>query len=379
MDYKKEIFDFIDTNIVQTNEEIEEFYYKINKSKQICLFGAALNGQSLAYYLNSNRIKIDFFCDNNSMIWNKNVCLNIPCFSPDKLKNINNEDLYIIISSRYYNEIKNQLANLGFNNYSILPSYLYLKVKNYLLSVNFKEIKNNISKLIDILDDESSKIVLISIIKNWVSLLNNFVDKKNWQKTEGEQYFPHEIIKLTEDEVFIDVGAFDGDTIAIFLKETCGKFAKINSYELDKNNYLKLIENVNKYKPEIKDKIVSYNLGLLNENKVINYYSGSTSAIIDSDSNETGNVIKLSEHLHLTNVLPTYIKMDIEGAEMGALMGAEEIIKRYRPKLAICVYHKPEHFWKIPFYIKKMVPDYKIYLRHHSFDITETVCYAVTE
>lgn len=377
MDYKKEIFDFIETNALQANQEIEEFNNKIKGAKQICLFGAELNGQGLAYYLNSNRIKIDFFCDNNSKIWDKNICLNIPCFSPDKLSNIYNDDIYIIISSRYHNEIKKQLTDFGFNNYFICPSYLYLKIKNYLSSVNLKEFQNNISNLIGILGDEYSKIILISIIKNWFRAINNFVDKKNWEKIKGAQYFPQGIIKLTEDEVFIDVGAFDGDTIAVFLKESRGKFAKIISYELDKNNYLKLTENINKYEPEIKNKIISYNLGLLNENKTINYFSGSTSAIIDSDSNETGNVIRLSEHL--INILPTYIKMDIEGAEMEALIGAEEIIKKYKPKLAICVYHKPEHFWEIPFYIKRIAPGYKIYLRHHSNDITETVCYAVPE
>jgi FkbM family methyltransferase len=377
IDYKKEIFDCIDTNIIQTNKEFEEFCNKVNKAKQICLFGAALNGQSLAYYLNSNQITTNFFCDNNSNIWNKNICLNIPCISPDKIRNINNEELYIIISSRYYIEIINQLDILGFSNYSVFPSYLYLKVKNYLLSIDKIKLKNNISKLIDILGDESSKITLASIIINWFSSINNFVDKKNWKKTDEVQYFPRKIIKLTEDEVLIDIGAFDGDTIKLFLNETCGKFNKIISYELDKKNYLILLENINKYGPKIKNKIISYNLGVLNENKLINYFSGSTSAIIDSDSNETGNVIKLSEHL--TNVLPTYIKMDIEGAELEALTGAEEIIKKYKPKLAICVYHKPEHLWEIPFYLKKIVPEYNIYLRHHSFDITETVCYAVIE
>lgn len=375
IDYKKEIFDCIETNIVQTNKEFKEFYNKVKKAKQICLFGAALNGQSLAYYLKSNQIIADFFCDNNSDIWGRNICLNIPCISPDNLKNINKKELYIIISSRYYIEIIKQLDILGFSKYSVFPSYLYLKVKNYLLSIDISKIKSNFSKLIDILADESSKITLVSIIKNWFSSINNFVDNKNWKKTGGEQYFPQEIIKLTENEVFIDVGAFDGDTISIFLKETGAKFSKIISYELDKKNYLKLLENINKYKPNIKNKIMYYNLGLLNENKIINYFSGSTSANIDSDSNETGNVIKLSEHL--TNVLPTYIKMDIEGAELDALKGAEEIIKKCKPKLAICVYHKPEHLWEIPFYIKKIVPEYNIYLRHHSFDITETVCYAV--
>jgi len=376
MDYKKDLFEFMDKNSPQANKEIIEIDKKINKAKAICLFGAELNGQGLAYYLNTNKIKINFFCDNNLKLWDKNICLNIPCISPDKLKNISHDDTLTIISSRYYKEIGKQLTDLGFNNFFSCPSYLYLRVKKYLLSVNLQALKQNISNLIDILGDDHSKIILVNIIKNWFSSINNFIDTNNWEKAKGAQYFPQDIIKLKKDEVFVDVGAFDGDTVALFIKESCSKFNKIISYELDKNNYLKLLENVNRYEPEIKSRIVSHNMGLMNENKIINYFSGSTSAVIDLHSSATGQVVKLSEHLK--NISPTYIKMDIEGAEFDALMGAEEIIKTCKPKLAVCVYHNPEHFWHIPFYIKRIAPEYRIYLRHHSLDITETVCYAIT-
>lgn len=377
IDYKKDLFEFIDTNSLQTNKEITEFYNKINRAGKICLFGASLNGQSLAYYLNSNKIKVDCFCDNNSMLWDKNICLNIPCISPEKLQNIYNDNVFIIISSRYYKEIEKQINLLGFTNYFIIPHSLYLKVKNYLLTNDKNNFKKIISNLIDVLDDESSRIILIKTIKNWFSPINDFIEEKNWEQTKGVQYFPHDIIKLKKDEVFIDVGAFDGDTIASFLKESYRKFDRIFAYELDKNNYLKLLNNINQYDPEIKNRIISYNQGLMNENKTIHYLSGSTteSCIIDGEANETGNVVKLSDHLK--NVFPTYIKMDIEGAELEALKGAEETIKKCKPKLAVCVYHNPEHIWQIPFYIKKMLPDYKIYFRHHSNNIIETVCYAV--
>lgn len=71
--------------------------------------------------------------------------------------------------------------------------------------------------------------------------------------------------------------------------------------------------------------------------------------------------------------------MDIEGAEMDALRGMEKLMKRDRPKLAICVYHKPEDFWEIPLYIKSVVPEYTFILRHHSHDASETVLYAYIE
>ena len=73
----------------------------------------------------------------------------------------------------------------------------------------------------------------------------------------------------------------------------------------------------------------------------------------------------------------TFIKMDIEGAELEALRGAESIIRKQRPKLAICVYHKPEDIWTIPMYILSLQNDYRLFLRHYSFGDTETVLYAI--
>ena len=73
----------------------------------------------------------------------------------------------------------------------------------------------------------------------------------------------------------------------------------------------------------------------------------------------------------------TFIKMDVEGAELESLKGAKHIICRDKPKLAICIYHKPEDMTEIPLYIKSLVPEYKIYVRHHCNSDGETVLYAV--
>lgn len=73
----------------------------------------------------------------------------------------------------------------------------------------------------------------------------------------------------------------------------------------------------------------------------------------------------------------TYIKMDIEGAELKALKGAEETLKRCKPKLAICVYHNTSDFWRVPQYIKSINSEYKIFLKHHSnINCWGTVLYA---
>lgn len=69
--------------------------------------------------------------------------------------------------------------------------------------------------------------------------------------------------------------------------------------------------------------------------------------------------------------------MDIEGSEMEALKGAENTIGKYKPRLAICVYHKPEDIIEIPLKILELNPEYKLYLRHYSYIHTETVLYAI--
>lgn len=73
-----------------------------------------------------------------------------------------------------------------------------------------------------------------------------------------------------------------------------------------------------------------------------------------------------------------YIKMDVEGAEPDALAGAQNLIARFQPRLAISTYHKPDHFWELPLQIKKLNPNYKFAFGHHTQTIGESVIYAYT-
>ena len=72
----------------------------------------------------------------------------------------------------------------------------------------------------------------------------------------------------------------------------------------------------------------------------------------------------------------TYIKMDIEGAELDTLLGAKKIITQYRPKLAVCIYHKDSDMLNIMEYLQTLNSQYKFYMRHHNCNMTETVLYA---
>lgn len=73
----------------------------------------------------------------------------------------------------------------------------------------------------------------------------------------------------------------------------------------------------------------------------------------------------------------TFIKMDIEGSELNALKGAEKTIRRNKPKLAICIYHSNEDMIRLAEYIHELNPEYKLYIRHYSYDAYDTILYAL--
>ena len=74
---------------------------------------------------------------------------------------------------------------------------------------------------------------------------------------------------------------------------------------------------------------------------------------------------------------PTYIKLDIEGAELDALQGAGAILRGSAPRVAACVYHVQDHLWKIPLKLRELLPASSLYLRPHMHECWESVCYAV--
>jgi len=190
----------------------------------------------------------------------------------------------------------------------------------------------------------------------------------------GTQYFDIPYFKPQKNEFFIDGGGFDGGSTKDFFKwlvdyETSGK-----SMIFEPNPIL-----CNDCKQKFKDcdNVKVVNKGLWHKEETLKFNKAGSSSCINSEGEETIEVISLDEYLKDEKEPVTFIKMDIEGAELNALKGAEQTIRKYKPKLAICIYHKPEDVWEIPNLLLEFVPDYKFYIRHYSFVSIETVLYAL--
>ncbi|MEK4849520.1 FkbM family methyltransferase [Paenibacillus sp. FSL H7-0756] len=338
----------------------------INNQRPLILYGSGSWG---VYYLNAMKdlFKDFVFCDGNPSKWGTTV-EGIPVINPEELKT-NYRDCHITITSLdYYDEIYQQIKEFQLQERLVmaLEGFRDDQLKDY-----YNLIIENcgyFSKTYDALSDELSQDIFYDRLNCCISGNHEYLLTL---RSKTPQYFDPKIISLSEEEIFIDGGAYTGDTVLEFLKQTNGMFKQIYSFEPEESKYKDYFEISSKY-----DNIQLLTCGLWSKRDVLRF-----NAVNDGSSGVSENgiveipVISIDELLDGKPV--TFIKMDIEGAELEALKGAQETIKKYKPKLAICVYHKPLDIVEIPLFLKQLVPEYKIYLRHYNISMYETVCYAV--
>lgn len=192
---------------------------------------------------------------------------------------------------------------------------------------------------------------------------------------DGE-YFPNGLIRPRSDELFVDVGAYDGDSIRRFLGKYGEAYSRIIALEPDSQNYRGLLQRISDMPARHAERIEMHRSAASDRAGRLRFKDGDGLAAALSDQGsievETVRLDDLLEGRH-----PTYIKMDIEGAEIAAIEGCRRTISNERPVLAVCVYHAQDHLWNIPLAINKLCASYRFFLRPHMQECWDTVCYAV--
>jgi len=254
---------------------------------------------------------------------------------------------------------------------SVLPFYCLEKDNQTIL-----ENRESVVAVSDLWDDETSRDYYNSQLLWHMDLASGCLPQPcpAWQT-----YFPPDLIQLQEDEVFVDCGAYDGDTLRDLYYKTGGKFREYHAFEPDPSNYhnlcrcasnLRLSNNPGRFYP-----------GLVAVSDKTGYLPFESEGSVTSFVFNSGNSIIACERLDilLDGHKPTYIKMDIEGHELQALAGAKGIIQQHQPILAICTYHHLSDLWNIPLLIKEYSPSYKMFFRVYAEDCWESACYAIPE
>ncbi len=336
----------------------------------VVIFGAAKMGRRFARTLKKNGITIRGFSDNMQDLWGKNV-EGLTVLEPKLLAN--EEGLTVIIATRYIREIGAQLERLGVTR--IIPHYVLTniypdlfpnKMHENMLTTIVKE-KTKILELDKMLVDTESHRVLRDIIY--------FRTKFEWKylptRSKGIEYFP-DFFELTENEKFIDVGAFTGDTLDNFMQITGGKFSSYIALEPDRKNFIKLEKKITS---NLSGRVKALQIGAGGRNCEIHFSeSGSDASSVDELGTNIIKVVKLDD-LDVAQG-PSFVKIDVEGFEPEVIKGMSRLLKKEQPKLALCVYHRSEHLWRLPFEIIAVNGKYKrrMYLRHYE-DLFDTVFY----
>lgn len=326
-----------------------------NNRIDVIIYGA---GEKAKLFLKDyHDINVKFCCDDSIDKMGKYIN-NIPIISIEELQYCHN-DLPIIITSKWSDDISNRLKSLG------------LKHVHHRFSLEYLMHLNELESVYNQLEDELSKTIFLTLI-NYVFNQDPSVFKSI--TFDEKQYFLEDIFNFGNDEIIIDGGAFTGDTLESYIELSKGEFNKYYCFEPDNINFNKLKEYVEKLK--LKEKIEVYQYGLFSREKRVRFSNLSNSAsCINEFSDSFISVTNIDKVCCNDNI--TMIKMDIEGSEYEALIGSRDTILHNKPKLAICVYHLAADLWKIPLLIKSFDKNYKLYLRHHNKKCWyETVLYA---
>lgn len=360
-----------------TEEYEKNFLDKISLFEDIIIFGAGIGGQQTYYFLKKKGYekKIRAFTDNNLDKIGK-IYIDYPVISPNDI--INFDTALIVICSTAYDIILQQVINLGIkktNIYYFQPAGLNLSVNS---DMNF--IRDNIDEfeyIYQLLADEKSKEIFKCLLNYRISKRIYWLDEmKDLIDDENNQYFDQDILKqYIFDEGFVDVGAYIGDTVEQFFKFFPNWEGNYYCIEADKKNYKRL----NEWVEAIDKKIIRFNCAVWDHEGELRFDSTSFAGSVGSKVSSEGELVKChSIDYLLKNERIDFLKMDIEGAEKKALLGAKEVINKNNPILAICIYHKQEDYFKIPLVIQQISnKKYDFYIRQYRYGISETVLYAM--
>jgi FkbM family methyltransferase len=325
----------------------------------------------------------------------------VPLRKPNEVSYTDQVKVIVLVSEDRV-KIENQLFVLGVKPENIIfPDNIKLKFYThvrqwYLNEYELIENLNDIDTAYKLLNDDVSRDLFVhrlAILSGGLDYSNyrKFIKKFSYLKNphpsknspENYFYFNNEIIKI-KYENYIDVGAYNGDSISEFLGFSKMNFKFIYAFEPDQVNYSNLRKYINTLSlssAEL-DRIILINKVAWSNNKYVhfvqseNFKDGALCTVsIDSSEGKLTEAMSI-DSLGLNN-LNGLAKFDVEGSEIEALIGFEKTLKQNKLDLIVSVYHRKNDFYKIPILINKFNSNYNFHLRLFSSSFLELVLIAI--
>lgn len=372
--------DTLESRIILSEEKTKfELFlerYQNTSPVRVIIFGAGDQGFLALKLLKENGVEIYAFCDNDPNKQGTTI-KELPVLAPNELKHMEQE-VFVIINDSFYKEKQEQIKQLNMSHihtfrFDVFNPLFKGFTKKYVLD-HLKMFE----KSYQLLEDEESRNVFCGVLN---SVLTGDLSYYEEVMTSTQQYFLKNLIPKLENHIFVDIGAYNGDTIEQFLEFTDGKYERIYAFEPIHSSAELIKENL-KGLPNFE----LYEVAASNKKDKCAYYCNDYGELTMATTIQSQGANDDIQYFYTDTIdkvingkRVTFMKMDIEGSELEALQGASETIKTNHPYLAICVYHKKEDLIDIISYCKKLVPEYKLYLRHHSITPCDTVLYCLYE
>ncbi|MBR3057185.1 MAG: FkbM family methyltransferase [Clostridiales bacterium] len=246
----------------------------------------------------------------------------------------------------------------------------------------FREHEAELAQVRGLLDDELSRDTFDRLVEYKLS-----GDYRVLRRCASPMREMSGLFRVPDGGVFVDLGAYNGDTVRLF-SEMCPEISFVLAVEPDARNYRKLCENtrdlrvgreveVSCVRALVSDHdgvaVIDKNKGRgVHENRAENTQKGKEKAQGQCFSGGKELELTLGESIPAATIttllqgrVPHLIKMDVEGNERVAILGGREMIERDKPTLIVSCYHRSEDLFDLPLLIKQIVPEYRVYLRHH--------------
>ncbi len=349
------------------------------RESSLVLFGAGALGRTTLRGLRAAGVEPIAFADNNASLWGTQVQGLTVYSANDAVERFGTRSAFVIT---VYNgsRVRRQLRDLACE--TVVPfTALYWKYPDSFVPNSGIDLPHRIQEQVDdiragyhTLADDVSRREFCAQIRWRFEMDDTHLAPPDDPNTT---YFPSDIVTHIDDEVLVDCGAYDGDSIRAFFRNRGDRFRRIYALEPDPDNRQTLHRFLASLPGAVSARI-----------SVLPYAAGERTGYIAfaATGTEVSSMVPgLASHQIECRPLdelcgheaPSYIKMDIEAAEPAALQGASRILQRHSPVVAACVYHRCEHLWQIPRQLARASSEYSIFLRRYAEESWETVCYAV--
>lgn len=350
------------------------------RGKRIVLFGAGHLGRYTLRGLARAGIRPVAIADNAAHLWNTEID-GIEVLSPTDAAARYRDGAAFVIATYNTSGPRAQLAALGVT--AVPYAWLFANHPDTLLPHGCLEHPRpifeqaaDVRRGFALMAGEANRAAFVAQLRSRLFLdFDRAVTIQTAEMRETE-YFPRDLYSYLPDEVLVDCGAFDGDTVRRFLHLRGEAFRQVHACEPDPANRARFEQWSAQLPAGIRERIRVEPVAVgAAKGKARFAATGTAGSGVDSAGTFEVDIATIDD---ITAAAPpTLIKMDVEGAELDALEGARTCISVHAPVLAVCVYHTSDHLWRVPLQIASMSDRFSFHLRAHAEDCWDVTCYAI--